>query len=221
MKEFVLEKNAFLDRNIRGFYHAKWYGSKKSKSLRYLEIIKQSPSNRQKQWRIDNASEVLYETLMQDLQHISRRMSNQSLTVCVSPGTKKDSLYGEEPRIFQQIVSSCANKLLDFFDGSSFIQRNKSKFFIFMNTPVNHLINRVRGDYRGEALDNCEFSEEIKGRDILLVNEVYYKIINHDEDMVQALFEKGARSVTFYAVGYSGVTQNTLPAVSIRLVERR
>ena len=57
--------------------------------------------------------------------------------------------------------------------------------------------------YPGIALDSCVFSDQIKGRDILLIDDIYTKTVNIDEDMVQALFEQGARLVIFYAIGYT------------------
>lgn len=40
-----------------------------------------------------------------------------------------------------------------------------------------------------------------KDKDILLIDDIYTKTINIDEDAIQALIESGAKSVTFYAVG--------------------
>ena len=43
--------------------------------------------------------------------------------------------------------------------------------------------------------------KHVKGKDILLIDDVYTKSINIDEDAIQVLLDKGARSVLFYCIG--------------------
>jgi predicted amidophosphoribosyltransferase len=52
----------------------------------------------------------------------------------------------------------------------------------------------------GKTKDTCLISNEIIGKDILLIDDIYTKSINIDEDAIQALLDKGAKSVIFYAV---------------------
>jgi phosphoribosylpyrophosphate synthetase len=46
-------------------------------------------------------------------------------------------------------------------------------------------------------------SPEIAGKDILLVDDIYTPTCGIDEDAASALFEAGAQSVVFYAVGHT------------------
>ena len=39
------------------------------------------------------------------------------------------------------------------------------------------------------------------GKDILLIDDIYTKTVNIDEDAIQSLISKGANSVSFYAIG--------------------
>jgi predicted amidophosphoribosyltransferase len=41
------------------------------------------------------------------------------------------------------------------------------------------------------------------GKDILLIDDIYTKTVNIDEDAIQALLSKGAKSVSFYAIGFT------------------
>ena len=41
----------------------------------------------------------------------------------------------------------------------------------------------------------------IKGKNILLIDDLYTKSININEDMIQALLDNGAKSVIFYSIG--------------------
>jgi phosphoribosylpyrophosphate synthetase len=55
--------------------------------------------------------------------------------------------------------------------------------------------------YPGITKNTCTISENVRGKNILLIDDLYTKTVNIDEDAIQALLDKGARSVVFYAVG--------------------
>jgi phosphoribosylpyrophosphate synthetase len=55
--------------------------------------------------------------------------------------------------------------------------------------------------YPGITKDTCKISDNVRGKDILLIDDLYTKTVNIDEDAIQALLNKGAKSIVFYAVG--------------------
>ena len=55
--------------------------------------------------------------------------------------------------------------------------------------------------YAGITNDTCTLSDSIVGKNILLIDDLYTKTINIDEDCLQALIDKGAKQVYFYSVG--------------------
>jgi len=65
-----------------------------------------------------------------------------------------------------------------------------------------YYIFKDNGDlpYPGITKKTCSISNEIKGKDILLIDDIYTKTVNVDEDAIQALLDNGAKSVYFYAV---------------------
>lgn len=60
---------------------------------------------------------------------------------------------------------------------------------------------RVELPYIGITKETCSISDDVIGQDILLVDDLYTKTVNIDEDCIQALLDKGARSVTFCSIG--------------------
>jgi hypoxanthine-guanine phosphoribosyltransferase len=54
--------------------------------------------------------------------------------------------------------------------------------------------------YPGITKHTCKISNEVKGKDILLIDDIYTRTINIDEDAIEALLEKRAKSVVFYSV---------------------
>ncbi|MCF6205161.1 MAG: hypothetical protein L3J59_16105 [Methylococcaceae bacterium] len=55
--------------------------------------------------------------------------------------------------------------------------------------------------YKGITNDTCHISDNVRGRTIILIDDIYTGGVNIDEDAIQALLDKGARSVYFYAIG--------------------
>ena len=51
------------------------------------------------------------------------------------------------------------------------------------------------------TVNTCEISNNVKDKDILLIDDLYTNSVNIDEDAIQALYDKGAKSVVFYSIG--------------------
>ena len=62
-------------------------------------------------------------------------------------------------------------------------------------------VNDGLAPYPGISLDTCTFSNNVNGRDILLIDDIYTRTVNIDEDMLQTLINLGANSISFYAIG--------------------
>ena len=55
--------------------------------------------------------------------------------------------------------------------------------------------------YPGITNDTCIIETDlIKGKNIILVDDIYTKNVNIDEDCIQALYDAGAKKVVFYAI---------------------
>jgi len=134
-----------------------------------------------------------------DLPRIKHIYSGVNLTVCVIPRAKIESFYSDNQKLFNNTISVVVAKLIGFSNGATYIIRHTA-------TKTTHM-NRsgYGGDgsmpYIGITKDTCNISDDVNGKDILLIDDIYTKTINVDEDAIQALLDKGAKSVIFYAVG--------------------
>lgn len=75
------------------------------------------------------------------------------------------------------------------------------------DVPTTHLT----GDraYPGITKDSCFISDEVRDKTILLIDDIYTLGVNIVEDCIQALYDKGAKEVIFYAVGRTVKNSNS------------
>lgn len=206
MKEFVISANACLSRDVQGFYHTEFYGRGHPwcdcpDNPTFLYTLKNDPHHNPSDWWLITAANQLGNILLVDFAQILERLDNPRLTVCVVPRAKAETEYRAEQLYFKEVTKRVVAMMPKLSDGTDLIKRHTNTFTTHLRKPVAGYINDGDKPYPGIALDTCHFSPEIEGRDILLVDDIYTKTVNIDEDMIQALYQHGARSVTFYAVG--------------------
>lgn len=196
----MLEANEVLDIDTCAYYHTDFYGYGHPQNPNFIYQIK-NDRNSFARWYVVNAARKLCRIFLHDFSIISDEASRSPLTVCAVPRAKVNARYNEEQLFFRKVVSFCATKMSDMKDGTRFIDRVVDTKTTHLRKPQQGFINNGSCPYRGIAKDTCYFSPELKGRDILLVDDIYTKGVNIDEDMVQALYDHGVNSVIFYAFG--------------------
>lgn len=199
MNKFIISKNEHLRYNIQGFYNNEYHGGGNWRINGTIENILTTlknditpHSNQALQVAVNHLKKILIE----DFSKISNFVNSKNILVCVVPRAKVR--YRQNQLLFKATVKEVVSNISNFYDGTDFIIRVK-------NTRTTHR-NRAGyggdGDmpYPGITKNTCHISN-IKGKDILLIDDIYTKSINIDEDIIQALFDNGANSVIFYAVG--------------------
>lgn len=196
-----MESNVILDRNIEGFYHTEFHGSAHPGNPNFLYMLKNDPHHNWSIHNLQNASNELENIIRNEFPIVLSKVQSTLLTVCVVPRAKADKSYRPDQLLFKTTIGRVSNSIPGFQDGSNFIRRIINTKTTHLRRPLNGYDNDGSEPYRGISNDTCEFSPCIMGLDILLVDDIYTKTVNIDEDMVQALFDKGANSVVFYAIG--------------------
>ena len=146
---------------------------------------------------------MLIKYLKRDITYIYNVLGISELTIVGIPRAKAEGEYSPNQQLFRRGISYTVELLikqgLNLIDGSHFIIRHT-------NTKTTHLAknSNVENDgalpYVGITKDTCNISDQIEGKDILLIDDIYTKTVNIDEDAIQALYDKGAKSVTFYSI---------------------
>jgi hypothetical protein len=198
MHSHTIVANEYLSKNIQAYYHQDYTTFGAEGNPDFINHLKNQFGDTNAptlQKGVNDFKKILEE----DLSIIKQNYGHVNLTVCVIPRAKRESSYSDYQKLFKKVVSVIVDKLSGFSNGTTYIIRHT-------NTRTTHM-NRsgYGGDgnmpYPGITKDTCEISDEVKGKDILLIDDIYTKTINIDEDAIQALLDKGAKSVIFYSVG--------------------
>lgn len=190
----------FLKQTIDAFYHADYSGGGQWKVRGTIENIIVTLKNDITPYSTDvlqNASQALSNILLADLPLISKQIGKSNLTICVIPRAKVN--YNPNQLLFKATISDVANRLDGFNNGTNYIIRHTDT----ITTHRNRAGYGGNGNlpYPGITKDTCTISNEVRGKNILLIDDLYTKNVNIDEDAIQALIDKGANSVTFYSIG--------------------
>ena len=202
----IIKRNNYLNHETEAFFHADYLGGGNWKVPGTIENIVCTLKNDitpQPDSSLRDASQKLANFLMEDLPQIRKCLLQKvsgKLTVCVIPRAKVD--YRDNQILFKRTVCDVVNRLCDsgFANGTGYIVRTK-------DTKTTHLkwgvSNGGTGSfpYPGITKETCSISSEVKGKDILLIDDIYTVTVNIDEDAIQALYDMGAKSVFFYSVG--------------------
>ena len=188
----IYSVDKYLERDVHGFYNTHYIGYKNIGNPDYLNDLKNT-FNDYSEDKLNNAAQELYGVLKNDLSRFDK-----SLTICIVPRSKSENTYEHNQLLFKKVIQVLIEEL-GFQDGSDYIVRHT-------NTITTHLNKSGYGGdgdmpYPSITKNTCNISKDVKGRQILLIDDIYTIGVNIDEDAIQALFDNGAASVVFYAVG--------------------
>ena len=200
MTPFTIQRNNYLSREIQGFYHTHFGGVDLPNNPNFLYKLKNDIHHN---WTIDQLKTAMQEfanILMVDLPQIQTQLGQQQLTICVVPRSKADNTYRQNQLLLKATIKHVVNKLA-FIDGTEYIKRHTNTKTTHLKKPMEGFNNDGDLPYVGITNATCNISNDVNGKDILLIDDIYTKTVNIDEDAIQALLNKGANSVAFYAIG--------------------
>jgi len=198
--KFIIYSNEYLKKDTTAFYHSDYHSGGNWKIDGTIENMIWTLKNDSSPFpfRLPRAKQRLENILSTDLPQILNSTNFNNLTVCVVPRAKKDSYYKTDQLYFRQIINDVVSKINSFQSGTNYIKRHT-------NTKTTHLRGEEGGDgrlpYIGITKNTCTISNEVQNKNILLIDDIYTKSVNIDEDAIQALLDSGAKSVIFYAIG--------------------
>lgn len=201
--------NTASGHTVSGFFHGYYYRMKDPRNtMKYLTTLKNDIPPYESEEVVHGSKLSLAKVLLEDFPTLVSRFG--TMTVCGVPRSKRESDYAYNQMGLKQTIRAVARMVNGLEDGMDFIIRHT-------DTVCTH---RAKAGYGGEGefprpgliKDTCNLSSEIKGRNILLVDDIYTPNVGIDEDAIEAMFEMGAKSVVFYAVGHTMKSGNLVAA---------
>lgn len=203
MQNFIIQPNQFLISEIQAFYHTDYVGFRRQGNPDYINYLKNTYNDYTEQ-NINNlnvAIQTLRDVLNTDLPQILQAQNISHLIVCVVPRAKTESSYQYNQLLFKAVVRDVVEQIPGFYNGVDYIVRHTNTRTTHLPPNTPNYNNDGTEPYRGITKDTCTISNEIKDKNILLIDDLYTRTVNIDEDAIQALLDNEARSVIFYAVG--------------------
>lgn len=206
MQGFVIEPNECLRHKTIAFCHSDYQGGGNWRIQGTIENMICTLKNDitpYPQSVLNVATTSLKSILMEDLPKIMQIMRSKvgisSLRVCVIPRAKNEEHYYDNQKLFRSTIQQTISALDGFVDGTHDIIRHT-------DTKTTHLARRGNGGdgslpYCGITKDTCTISNNVIGKVVLLIDDLYTHSVNIDEDAIQALYDHGAKLVIFYAIG--------------------
>lgn len=200
--EYTIEKNNYLKKNTPGYYHQFYTGYKKENNPDYLNHLKNTFGSIE-HILLEEARDKVVNILVADIPKIMRKRNiTECMLVCV-PRAKKLKSYLNSQLMFIDSVSIASRYITGTVYGKNCIER-------VINTRTTHLANADSipndGDmpYPGITAATCEIDKtRVLNQNIILIDDIYTRTVNIDEDCIQALLDNGAKEVIFYSVAYT------------------
>lgn len=201
MKNFTIPQNEILVKDTQAFYHTE-FNKRLPNHPYFLYKLKNDPHHDWCNQDIETAQLNLEAIIKQDLPNILNKSNSDILTICVIPRAKAEKTYNNDQLLFKSTISEVVKELNgNFIDGTNYLIRHTNTKTTHLRRPIPGYENDGCCPYAGITNNTCSISHNVSGKNILLIDDIYTKTVNIVEDAIQALLEKGASSVTFYAIG--------------------
>ena len=213
--------NRFLRNTIECFSHGPYYAVRHGKGDRLSKLILEIKnsfleSTEQQVRRVcDEISSIVSADLDKLVQRDDRFKKDRPVVMAV-PRSKPDGCWHASQLQFRVALSLAIKKSRLVVKGGSekwiidavdWIQR-------VAETKTTHKRRIADGKnngpdpYPGITRDTCQIRKSVRGRPIVLVDDIYTADVGIDEDCAQFLLDNGASSVLLYTLGKTTMPEN-------------
>lgn len=204
MKKHTISKNDYLTKDINAFYRCEYIGYGKPGNPDYLNVLKNT-FNTTSYFNLLNAKNLVKLNLINELSYIINTIPHCEIAICVVPRSKSLNNYSKNQLLFIESIVETIPLLnipsKQIIDGTNYLIRHT-------DTRTTHIKKlEYAGDgptpYPGITNDTCIVSNQVAGKHIVLIDDIYTRTVNVDEDAIQCLINHGASSVTFFSIAYT------------------
>lgn len=200
MQKFIVRGNRFLNKQMSGYYNCEYIGYNEENNPNYLNTIKNQFGNTTNE-KLEEAYVIVKSIFSKDLKLLQSEIYDDSFIVMCVPRSKASFKFNQ--LYFQQAISDAVEELRDtrILNGTKCIQRVKDTKTTHIKANLDYFTNNGKEPYPGITKDTCEFNcNHVAGKTILLVDDIYTRGVNIDEDCIQLLYDNGASNVVLYVI---------------------
>lgn len=200
MNQFKISTNNYLTRPTKAFFHVPYTRMGTPGNPDYLNVLKNT-FNDFPESKLQSAVLELRNVLCEDLFQISESLGFSAIVVCVVPRSKSENSYHAKQQLFRTTVQTVIQQISGFVDGTNYLHRQTNTKTTHLRKEIPNYTNDGPDPYPGITEKTCTISPHVRGKDILLIDDIYTPDVNIDEDAINSLLRAGAKTVTFYAIG--------------------
>lgn len=204
---FNLGNDRFLNRACIGYSHQYYTKYGNCNNPDFLVDLKNTYDKRNSETakKLVSAKLQLVPILERAIPLLIAKEQLEKPLIIIVPRAKALSCYSYYQLGFKHIVE-------EFAQNSNLVENGTDMITRHTTTATTHLIKHYEkigkpldGEkpYPGITLDTCHIDERVKGRNIILIDDIYTKTIGIDEDCIQALYTKGANKIVLYTIGHT------------------
>lgn len=208
MNQHTIQKNEFLYTDIKAYFNTYYVGYKKRNNPDFLNVLKNTFNNTATE-ELNAAVTAVYEKFVEDIPQIIKQNNFNECVLVGVPRSKAYSTYSTNQLLFNETIKKSRCDILKevpfckLWDGSNAVTRIKNTKTTHFRRVRSGFINDGENPYPGITKKTCEFRKGLEGKNIILIDDIYTKDVNIDEDCIQALLDFGAKRVVFYSIGYT------------------
>ena len=98
-----------------------------------------------------------------------------SVSVCIVPRSKSESSYTVNQLLFKSTVQSVAKELNNLSDATDYLVRDTNTKTTHLPDNTPNYNNDGEEPYVGITNDTCTISDNVKDKDILLIDDIYQR----------------------------------------------
>ena len=202
----TISQNDFLDRNLKLYWRYNYISSNfiggSVKDQQMSEDIR-TLKNQFRDKKI-NFLQSCYQRIRADvdegLQILVKQLAVTRLP-CVAVAVPRSKATFCDDQLYLIKAISDAITLNGMENGAYFIQRHSdTKTTHLMNTKIGDMNKTGDAPYPGITGRTCNLDGDVRGKNVILIDDIYTGGVNVDEDCAQFLFDNGARNVVLYAL---------------------
>lgn len=203
MKKFTIESNSYLQCNTTGYYHCVYTGFNQPNNPNYINTLKNTYNNTNLV-KLQEARDTVKNILLIDIPVIIKNETLENCYIMNVPRAKSLKMYSSKQLMLIEGIGLAAREISSAIDATNSIVREVDTRTTHIHNPVN-LVNAGELPYVGITKDTCKINvSNVKGKNIILIDDIYTKSININEDCIQALIDNGAKKVVYYSIGHTG-----------------